>query len=57
MTIGPRALTWDEIGDPQLTPGESAFLARAALQAVLDLELLTGGECPLCPAPAAVVAA
>jgi hypothetical protein len=57
MTVGPRALRWDEIADPLLAPGESALLARAALQAVLDLELLTAGECPLCPAPAAALAA
>jgi hypothetical protein len=57
LSVGPRIIPWNEVGDPALLPGESALLARAALQAVLDLELYAAGECPLCPAPAQALAA
>jgi hypothetical protein len=48
LSVGPRAIPWDELADPRLVPGESALLARAALQAVLELDLVDAGECPLC---------
>jgi hypothetical protein len=34
--------------DPQLGPGDSALLARAALQAVIDLDLVEIDDCPVC---------
>ena len=57
LSVGPRVILWDEIADPVLLPGESALLARAALEAVVGLELFAAGECPLCPAPMRALAA
>ena len=57
LSVGPRVIPWEEIGDPVLLPGESALLARAALEAVVGLELFAAGECPLCAAPARAIAA
>jgi hypothetical protein len=57
LSVGPRVIPWQQIAAPRLLPGESALLARAALQGVLELELLTAGACPLCPAQALTLAA
>jgi hypothetical protein len=46
--VGARPIPWLEVCEPDLFPGDSALLARAALQAVLELDLLTDDECPLC---------
>jgi hypothetical protein len=48
LSVGPRLVPWDEIAQPRLGPGDSALLARAALQAVIDLDLLPPEDCPLC---------
>lgn len=48
LCVGARSIAWPELVDPLLRPGESALLARAALQAVIQLELLEPGQCPLC---------
>jgi hypothetical protein len=48
LSVGPRLIPWDDIADPRLGPGDSALLARAALQAVIELDLLAPDECPLC---------
>jgi hypothetical protein len=48
LSVGARAIPWHDVREPELFPGDSALLARAALQAVLELDLLTGEECPLC---------
>jgi hypothetical protein len=48
LSVGARPIPWDEVCEPDLFPGDSALLARAALQAVLELDLLTDDECPLC---------
>jgi hypothetical protein len=57
LSVGPRVIPWEQIAAPRLLPGDSALLARAALQAVLDLELLAAGECSLCPAQPFALAA
>ena len=48
LSVGPRVIPWDEITEPRLAHGDSALLARAALQAVIELDLIAGDECPLC---------
>jgi hypothetical protein len=48
LSVGARPIPWQEVCEPDLFPGDSALLARAALQAVLELDLLTDDECPLC---------
>jgi hypothetical protein len=48
LSVGARQIPWDQVCQPDLVPGDSALLARAALQAVLELDLLTDDECPLC---------
>jgi hypothetical protein len=48
LSVGPRVIPWDDMTDPQLGPGDSALLARAALQAVLDLDLVEIEDCPVC---------
>ena len=48
LSVGARPIPWHEVCEPDLFPGDSALLARAALQAVLELDLLTDEECPLC---------
>jgi hypothetical protein len=48
LSVGPRLVPWDQIAEPRLLPGDSALLARAALQAVVDLDLLPAEDCPLC---------
>ncbi len=48
LSVGPRLVPWDDIAAPELGPGDSALLARAALQAVIDLDLLDADDCPLC---------
>jgi hypothetical protein len=50
LSVGPRLVPWEEIAGPQLGPGDSALLARAALQAVIDLDLIEAEDCPLCAA-------
>jgi hypothetical protein len=50
LSIGPRLVAWDEMLDLDLQPGESMLLARAALDALLDLQLIDGGACPICAA-------
>ena len=48
LSVGPRVIPWDEIIEPRLAPGDSALLARAALQAVIDLDLVEVEDCPVC---------
>jgi hypothetical protein len=48
LCVGARAVPWSEMLSPRLVPGDSALLARAALEAVIDLELLERDDCPLC---------
>jgi hypothetical protein len=48
LFVGARSIPWPELADPELVPGDSALLARAALQAVFELELLEREWCPLC---------
>jgi hypothetical protein len=48
ITLGLRRIPWDDLIDLQPATGESALLARRALEAVLDLELYEHGDCPLC---------
>ena len=48
LHLGARTVPWSEMLWPRLRPGDSALLARAALEAVLDLELLERTCCPLC---------
>ena len=50
LHVGMRTIPWSEMVSPRLGPGDSALLARAALEAVLDLELLERDGCPLCQA-------
>jgi hypothetical protein len=57
LSVGPRVIPWDEIAEPALLPGDSALLARAALEAVVGLELLSAAECPLCPGRVRALAA
>jgi hypothetical protein len=48
LSVGARLIPWDEIVAPRLSRGDSALLARAALQAVVELDLMAADECPLC---------
>ncbi|HET6849588.1 MAG TPA: hypothetical protein VFH74_12060 [Gaiellales bacterium] len=48
LSVGPRVIPWSQIVDPDLVPGDSALLARAALQAVIDLDLIDAEDCPVC---------
>jgi hypothetical protein len=48
LSVGPRVIPWEQIADPRLEPGDSALLARAALQAVIDLDLIEVEDCPVC---------
>jgi hypothetical protein len=50
LSIGPRLVAWDKMLDLDLQPGESMLLARAALDALLDLQLIAGDACPVCAA-------
>ena len=50
LSIGPRLVAWDQMLDLDLHPSESMLLARAALDALLDLTLIDGGACPICAA-------
>jgi len=50
LSVGPRTIAWDEMLDLDLRPGESMLLARAALDALLELTLIDGGACPVCAA-------
>jgi hypothetical protein len=48
LHVGARTIPWNEMVSPRLGQGDSALLARAALEAVIDLQLLERDGCPLC---------
>jgi hypothetical protein len=48
LSVGGRLVRWDEIAAPRLAKNDSALLARAALEAVIELDLIDADECPLC---------
>jgi hypothetical protein len=48
VSLGPRTLSWESLlaapADPEISP----LLARAALEAVFELQLLEPDDCPIC---------
>jgi hypothetical protein len=48
VSVGAGLVSWDEVAAMPDAPEVSPLLARAALEAVFELQLLERDECPIC---------
>ena len=48
LTVGVRRIAWDDLLTFGIEQGESAALAQRAMDALVELETVPPGECPLC---------
>lgn len=48
LSIGARRIPWSELLWFDLREGESVLLAQRAVDAIVELDLLDGDDCPFC---------